>query len=70
MTLYFKCLYYDQRGVLYRRHCGILDSGKDSDVLELTRMIAYRIEGTVEEGGGDRPARLEVHPDQSRVGRG
>ena len=32
--------------MLYRRHCGILENGKDSDVLELTRMIADRIEGT------------------------
>ena len=46
MTLYFKCLYYDQREALYQRHCRIIASGKDRDVLELSRMIADRIEGT------------------------
>jgi hypothetical protein len=46
MTLYFKCLYFDVRGELYRRHRGILENGTDRDVLELSKMIADRIEGT------------------------
>ena len=29
MTLYFKCLYFDQREALYQRHCRIIASGKD-----------------------------------------
>ena len=57
MTLYFKCLYHDVREALYQRHCRIIASGKDRDVLELSRMIADRIEGTpsLEESSPSRP---------------
>ena len=37
MTLYFKCLYHDVREALYQRHCRIIASGKDGDVLERQR---------------------------------
>jgi hypothetical protein len=46
MTLYFKCLYHDQREALYRRHCGIIQTGTNREVLELSKIMADRIEGT------------------------
>ena len=46
MTLYFKCLYHDQRVALYRRHCGIIQAGTNREVLELSKIMADRIEGT------------------------
>ena len=46
MTLYFKCLYYDVREELYRRHRRIVSHGSDRAVLALSELIANRIEGT------------------------
>ena len=45
-TLYFKCLYHDVREALYQRHCRIIRAGSNRDVLELSKIIADRIEGT------------------------
>ena len=46
MTLYFKCLYHDEREALYRRHCGIIQTGTNREVPELSKILADRIEGT------------------------
>jgi len=60
VTLYFKILYHDVREKLYQRHCQIITSGKDRDVLELSRMIAGRIEGTPQRKSQAPPTHTSV----------
>jgi hypothetical protein len=56
MTLFYKCLYSDEREALYQRHCRIIRYGSDRDVLELSKILGDRIEGRPGPVGQERSA--------------